>query len=174
MDLSHVIPDSSQNWIYKNQMIYYHKYVDIPILKYQEECFLVALDRRVRTAVIKMIKYLLKLDLEFYLVTRLDFYKDPLIHVDEIILNYIKAMLDPLFFDEIYDLDFDYGRNFTNFMTKFDCLERFQEPYEKLKSKWLVKDYDWWLAKDVWRLPREDMRNFLSSLGREVKLNLFF
>ena len=77
------------------------------------------------------------------------------------------------FFDEIFDTGFDYVKNLTDFMTKFNCHDLFKDPYEWYKDRYLKEYYDWYSNEKYFLMEREDMRDFLRSLEREIKLNLF-
>lgn len=174
LDTNILLPNSDQNWLMKHNMIFYHKYVNIPVCKIQDDLIWVSLDLRVRNPVIKMIKHLLKLDVNFFLTNRVDFHKNlPQEDLESIIINYLHAITDEDFFDKIFESGFDYVKNLTDFMTEFDCHGLMKDPYEYYKDKYLKEYYDWYTSESYYIMKREDMRDFLRTLEREIKLNLF-
>lgn len=174
LDINTFLPNSDQSWIIKHNMIYYHKYALIPVLKIQDDFAWISLDLRIRNPVVKMISHLNKLGVKFFLTSRQDFHKKlPQDNLEGIIINYLNAITDEEFFDSIFNTDFDYVENLTNFMTQFNCHGLMKEPYEYYKDKYLKTYFDWYTSQEHYIMTRSDMRDFLRTLEREIKLNLF-
>jgi hypothetical protein len=174
LDINTYLPNSDGNWKIKHNMIYYHRYVDIPVFKIEDDIFWVSLDLRIRKPVIKMITHLTKLGIDFFLTMRSDFHKKlPQDDLEGIITNYLHALTSEDFFDEIFDTGFDFVKSLTDFMTKYNCHGLMKEPYEYYKDKYLKTYYDWYTSENYYIMKREDMRDFLRTLEREIKLNLF-
>ncbi len=172
IEIETLIPNFNENWKVKHDMIYFHKYADILLLRKYEDDYFISLDRRVRNQVLSLISHLHNNDIDFFLSTRIDFHKDPTARKSLIIQNYLNALCDDIFFDNIFDIGFDYVGNLTKFMTKFDCHDMFKEPFEKIKKYYLKENTDWYTNRKYYILEREDMRDFIRTLEREIKLSL--
>ena len=155
IEIETLIPNFNENWKVKHDMIYFHKYADILLLRKYEDDYFISLDRRVRNQVLSLISHLHNNDIDFFLSTRIDFHKDPTARKSLIIQNYLNALCDDIFF-----------------MTKFDCHDMFKEPFEKIKKYYLKENTDWYTNRKYYILEREDMRDFIRTLEREIKLSL--
>lgn len=175
LDLSIFLPNSDSNWIIKNNMIYYHKYADIPVLKIIDDVVWVSLDLKIKKQVIKMVKHLMMLNVVFYFTTCATIHQKFIYEEDlqDMIENYILALTDELFFDDIFNTGFDYVENLTNFMTDYDCHGLFKEPFEKVKRYYLTEREDWFINSRYFIIKKEYIRDFISTLEREIKLSMF-
>ena len=174
-DLNIFLPNSDRNWVIKNNIIYYHKYVDVAVLNIIDDIIWISLDRKIKKPIIKLIKHLTNLNVDFYFTTSFNIpnkqiYKEDL---QDIIENYLLSLTDELFFDDIFDTGFDYVQNLTNFMTDYDCHGLFKEPFENIKKYYLSEKYDWYTNKKYYIVKKEYIRDFISTLEREIKLNMF-
>ena len=155
-------------------MIYYHKYVDIPLVSFTDDDIWICLDRRITKQVLKLIKHFITNNIDFLLTNRMVIWRD--IKEDDlpiILENYLRALSDEIFFDSIFDMGFDYIRNFTHFMIKYKCLDQLSETFDKIMRKHYMKEKtDWWTGSVYYLIKREDIRDFLSTLEREIKLNI--
>jgi len=175
-NLTQYIPDNNCNWSIKNNTIYYHRLADIPILKVKKDVIWVALDRRIRKQVIKLIRHLVNNNFKFYLTTRFNIYEKEIFKEDlgPIIKNYITALTDEIFFDEIFNTKFDYIQNLTDFMTDYDCHNLFKDIFEKVKSTYLSEKTDWFTLNKYFLVKKEYIRDFIRSIDREIKINLLY
>jgi hypothetical protein len=174
IDLESLVPNTNPNWIVSKNMIYYFKYCRIPMLNIIEDTIWVSLDRRVTKQVLRLVKHLVNLDLKFYLTTRLVVHQKVVYEDDlkSIVENYIRAITDETFFDGVFDMGFDHIKNLTDFMTEYDCHGLFKEAYEPVKKHYLSKWTDYYTNTDYFILKREDIRDFIRTLERELKLSL--
>jgi len=134
----------------------------------------VSLDRRITKRIVQIIKYLIQEDVPFFLTQRFIVHKSGIDSEDlkTIIQNYFSAISDPIFFDSFKEIGFDYVKNITDFMTKYKCLDQMGPIVEKVKSYYFRTWTDWYTGNIYHYLERDDIRDFLSSLDREIKLNL--
>lgn len=174
-DLNIYLPNSDSNWIVKNDIIYYHKYANIPVLKIIDDVVWISLDRKIKKPIIKLVKHLMKLNVVFYFTTCNLIYQNNVYSegLSDMIENYLLALTDELFFDDIFDTGFDYVENLTNFMTTYDCHGLFKENYERIKSNYLLEKTDWYTSINYFLIKKEYIRDFISTLEREIKLNMF-
>ena len=70
LDLNIYLPTSNTNWKINNNIIYYHKYVDIPVLSIKDEVVWVSLDRRITRPILIMVKHLMNSGTKFYFTKR--------------------------------------------------------------------------------------------------------
>lgn len=169
----------NQNWKVLNfnrqhDMICYFKYCNIPVVTIIDDIVWVSLDLRITKPVLKIIKHLMKLEIKFYLTSR-SIVHQKVIYEDNlsgIIFNYINALLDPLFFDGLFDIGFDHIKNLSDFMTEFECHHLFKDAYEIIKKKSKHKYIDWFENKEYYSIKREDIRDFITTIEREIKLTM--
>jgi len=174
LDLNTYLPSLDGNWKIKHNMVYYHKYVDIPVLSIKDNTIWVSLDRRIRKPIIKMVKHLMKLDVNFYFSTRIIIHQKEINKEDlqGIIETYLLALTDEVFFDEIFDTGFDYVENLTHFMTDYECHSLFKEKFESIKKIYLREYQNWYANKSYYKVKKEYIRDFIRTLEREIKLNM--
>ena len=92
--------------------------------------------------------------------------------LSDIINAYLIALTDENFFDEIFDIGFDYIENLTSFMIDYNCHELFKEPFERIKNEYLLERTDWYTNTKFYKIDKEYIRDFISTLEREIKLNI--
>ena len=174
LDLNIYLPNSDSNWKINHNMIYYHRYVDIPVLSIKDGVIWVSLDRRITKSIIKLIKHLSNLNVKFFLSIRTIIHNKNLHKEDlqSIIEAYLLALTDEVFFDSIFDSGFDYMQNLTDFMTQYDCHDLFKEPYENVKKAYLREITDWYAGTTYFKIKKEYIRDFIRTLEREIKLNM--
>lgn len=155
-------------------MIYFRKYCDVPVLSVMDDIIWVSADRRITKQIIRMVSHLVKIGVPFFLTHRMLVHKNQLDAEDlkTIIRNYFGAITDPLFFDSFHEIGFDFVGNLTGFMVKYKCLDQMGPIVEKVKSHYFRTWTDWYTGNIYHYLERDDIRDFLSSLDREIKLNL--
>ena len=166
------IPGNDSNWILKGETIYYSHYLNIPILTIIDGVVFVYVDLKIRKKVLKMIKHLIRLGVDFYFL-------DPAIwekriyneDLSNIIGSYFRVLSDEIFFDGIFSLGFDFSGNILRFMFTFDCFHLFEDEFKKIK-KYLNPRKDWSTGKEFYIIEREDIRDYISSLNREITLNI--
>lgn len=174
LDLSIYLPTSNINWKISNNIIYYHKYVDIPVLSIKNEVIWVSLDRRITNPILDMVKHLMNNDIRFYFTKRTIIHNSDVFEEDlsDIIKTYLIALTDEKFFDLIFDIGFDYIENLTNFMIDYNCHELFKEPFEEIKGEYLPEMTEWYTNKKYYKIKKEYIRDFIATLEREIKLNM--
>ncbi len=97
MDLSNLIlNDTSEDWKINGNTIYCKKIIYLPICYVEDDIFYIYLDKRIINQVKKILKKLIKTDLEFYLTTPR--YSNPREEIDnnEVIKAYLYILLDDL------------------------------------------------------------------------------
>lgn len=176
MNLIDLIPDNDQNWSIKNNMIYYHHYCDIAVLQKRETQYWVILDLRVTKKVLKLVKHLVKNDVKFFFSSKaLNSNQDLSTQEskEEIIRNYLHALSNSQFFDNISKTGLDYVENLTRYLQETNSWEIFKQEFEEAKKKVNRKYWDYYTNKEHYNINREDIRDFVTNIERQIKLNLF-
>lgn len=177
MDIEKLIPESNNNWYVNHNTIYFIKNGSIPILRKIDGVYYVSLDLRVTNRVIKIIKHLTYLRVNFHLCDRNTISEKHIYNedIERIIKNYILALTNEVFFRFIQDSEFDYIRNLTEFLNLYDCHSKFKYIYDYLKVQTFEKVWmDWYTRTEHYNVKNEEIRYFYSILERQIKLNLFF
>lgn len=176
MNLNDLIPNNDQNWSIKNNMIYYHNYCDIPVLQKRGGEIWIILDRRVTRNILKLTKHLIKLDIRFFYSSKVLNHNQDLTTPEskaEIIRNYLHALTNVQFFDNISKTGIDYIGNLTEYINKNGCWDIFKEEFEIIKKDANRKHWDYLSGKQIYEIKREDIRDFIANIEREIKLNMF-
>ena len=155
-------------------MIYYHRYCDIPLLSVMDGRVWVCLDRRATRPFLKLVRHLVSLKIPFFMTERFLIHKKFLVEgeLERIIRNYLNAITDERIFDGLAEIGFDFISNLTDFMVEYGCLELLGPVANKVKSEYLTEWTDWYTGMTYPTIKREDIRDVLSAIDREIKLNL--
>lgn len=179
MDIYEIVSnDSSGNWIIKNDIIYTTYVAKIPIVTKDKDGFIwVYFDVKIAKQVIKIVKMLISNNIKF-LFKSTTIYRDSQYSEEEVhqrnIRQYIRNITRSKFFDGLEKIGFDYINNLAEYLLKFECYDIFKEIFEEEKKQLLKKDRDFYTNTETYRIPREDIRDYLLSLTREVKINMLF
>ena len=176
MDLYKLIPNNDSNWIIKNNMIYYHHYLEIPLLKLIDGRVWIILDRRSTKMVLKLMKHLSDIKIPFYLNSKkLNNNQDVECpeSISEIIRNYLSAIEDDTFFYGLDKINFDYSRNITNYILEYNCMNIFKYEYEYCKIHFCKIYKDWYTNREYYNVEDVNKRDYILGLEREIKLNIF-
>lgn len=177
MDICDFIPEKSQNWIVKNNTIYFKKHGLIPILKKIDGNYYISLDRRILRKVLKLSQHLVNLNQSFFYCDRITICDKHIYseNLEKIIRNYVLCLEDQVFFDFVKNSDYDYINNLTDFLNCYDCHSIFKMVYENLKSGHFLKMWvDWYTRTSHYTVKNEEIRDYYMGLERQIKLNIFF
>lgn len=176
MDLSTIIPNNNPNWIIKRGILYFHYVCDIPVFFQDKnnQNWLI-LDRRIVNPILIMINHLYKNNIEFFFNSKSNFINKEIteIELNEILRTYIESLENKKLFDFITKkTNFDYIQNLSDFINDYSCHDNFKIIYEKQKKLFLNKDYDYYQNKDYFTVPHEEIRDYVLSIDREIKIRL--
>lgn len=177
MDLQRLIPENKDIWIVSKNVMYVNYIANIPILIKSGDDIRVFLDLRIRKYIPKLINHLNKLNVDFLFSSYKTFFEHKFTEKElhEINLTcHIDTITDEKFYDSLNKIDFDYTELITKYLKKYECYDEFKNIYKERCKVHLSKFYDYYTNREVYEVKREDIRNYLSSLEREVKLNLLF
>jgi hypothetical protein len=176
MDLQK-IAESNKNWIISKNIIYVDYITKIPMLIKKGDDIWVYLDIKIAKHVLKLVKILSDKNINFLFKSTLIFFDEKFTEEEfhkHNLKQYLKNITDKKFFDGFEKIGFDFTQNLAQYLVKYQCFEIFQQVYQKQKSISLSKTYDYWVNKEYYTIDREDIRNYISSLEREIKISLLF
>lgn len=176
MNLLKIIPNNDR-WIISKNIVYIDYIAKIPILVKNGDDVWVYLDIKIAKYVLQLVKILEKNKINFlFKSTRIFFdhkFSEEEFHKINI-SQYIKNIADPIFFDGFNKIKFDYTNNLSKYLVKYECYDEFKEIYNNQKKNILKKGRDYWTNKETFYTKREDIRDYIGSLEREIKINLLF
>lgn len=171
MELSDFIPDGSAAWKVGKRQLTYKKYVNIPICFIEDNIVYVYLDKRIVKAVLKLVKKLLEMKVEFYLMTpELSNPKGLEDHHNAIIHHYFRSYIQKEFFEGFEKMEFDMIKNMTDWATKESCFALIKENYDAVKKIVNEKRYDYYSNVQMYEYP-QDIRDDFDSVYREIQIN---
>jgi len=176
MDLYRIIPKDDR-WIISKNIVYIDYLAKIPILVKEGDAIWIYIDRRITKYVLKLVKILQKEEIKFlFRSNRIIFeHKFSQDEIHELNLKqYIRNIADESFFDGFNKIEFDYTRNISEYLLKYKCHDIFKKQYAIQKKRLLSKYWDYYQNKEFYEVSREDIRDYISALEREVKINLLF
>lgn len=176
MDLQRLIPNDDK-WILSNNIIYIKYISKIPLLIKRGDDIFIYFDVKIAKYVIKMVKILIDNNINFLFMSTLIFFEHKFSEGDFHSINirqYIKNICNEKFFDGFKKIDFDFTNNLTNYLKKYNCHNEFSNVYKKQSLYLSGKEYDYWSQIEIYRVKRTDIRDYVLSLEREVKINLIF
>jgi len=177
MDLYKIIPQNDSRWVVSKNIIYIDYFAKIPILVKSGDDIWVYMDVKILKYVLKLIKILEKQKIEFLFKSTSIFFDHKFdesdIHTRNL-SHYLMNISNPNIFDGIEKIGFDYTRNIASYLLAYECYDIFQDVYKKVSKKLLSKTYDYYTNKDIFQTNREDIRNYISSLEREIKISILF
>jgi hypothetical protein len=176
MNLLKIIPKDDR-WVVSKNIVYIDYISKIPILVKAEDKIWVYLDIRISKYVVKLVSILEQNNINFLFKSTLIFF-DKKHSIEEFneynLIHFIKSITNEKFFDGFHKVGFDYTKSISDYLLEYKCYDTFSEVYNKQKKELLSKEYDYWQNLYFYRVKREDIRNYISSLEREIKISLLF
>jgi len=172
MELSDLIPDTSDAWKAGKTQLMYKKYVNVPI------CFIgadgtvyVYLDKKIAKAVLKLTKKLVSIDAEFYFTTpELSSPKGVEDYHEAVIYHYLRSYAQEEFFYGFQSIGFDLINNLTKWAGKEGCFAMIKSSYELVKKSVNYKTHDYYSNKERYEYAKEIREDF-DRIYREIQIN---
>jgi len=173
MNISHIIPDNSSNWVVKKNILYFEKYVLIPLANVIEDTLFISLDMRCLNQVLKLIMNCEKNEIYFLFCDKYQIYEKNI--YEENINNLIKANLVCLenskFFDYVQSGKIDYLNKLIKFIERYNCYKQFKREWMLLNNYHFNKSYyDFYSNHSIYSVKRQDIRDYFNSLERELNI----
>jgi hypothetical protein len=174
LDLNTFLPNSEENWIIKNDTIYYKKLIEVPLLTFRHGQVWIILDFKLKNQLIKLISKLSKLEIEFFFINNQIWYEKELYAEDleKTISSYISALTSLSFFEDLEKIGFDWSKNLSKIINEFGCWDNFKESWGRAKRVLLKEHTDWRTGKKYYNLKSEKLRKYIETLDRRIKLNM--
>jgi hypothetical protein len=175
MDINLLIPDNDDNWISKHGILYYKKFVLIPLANWINGDLFINLDRRCVKAVIRLLNHCQKMNIpHLFCDSRTIIEKFiPNEHLDIIFFNNLMIIEEPKIFELIKNNRINYVNTLCEFIRLYNCQSKFSKIYHELnrdvfKSSW----FDWYDKKVHHRIKNLEIRDYYETLFREIKISL--
>ena len=175
MTICDLIPNKDSNWEVKKNILYYRKYVLIPVANFIQDRLFISLDKRCMNPVIKIIRHCEKLNIDFLFCDRNQIFEKNIYNENiEIILETSLRCLDnDKFFDLINDGKIDYLGKLIRFIQEYDCMNSFSKVYyETNKYHFQRTWFDYFQNRLHYHVKRQDIRDYFNALEREVSILL--
>lgn len=178
MDLNNLIPDKfrplvNPTWVVKGQFVMFKKYEHIPVCFVEDDVVYVFLDNRVSNAILKLVKHLISIGVEFYFTTPElsnpkgileEYYKD------KVIKHYLYSFAQVEFFYGFRNIDFDLIDNMVKWTSKENCFDKVRSNYELINEKVERREYDFFSNKYLYEY-KDEIRQEFKSLYRHIQIS---
>lgn len=172
MELYDLIPNGNdKNWVVNGKYLMYKKYFNIPVCYIDNGVVYIFLDIKIKKIILKFIKHLIKLGLEFYFTTPLLSNPKGLTNPKhEIIKHYLVSYSNKELYYDFKKIDFDLIQNMTKWTEKENCFHLVKDIFDNRLKSVMSCYYDWNSNKAIYNYP-EEIRNDFQSLYRDIKIN---
>lgn len=174
MELNELIPDNNKSWLVKKNFLFFYKYNNIPVCYIEDDIVFVFLDKKIKNPIKKLIKKLLNIKKEFYLVTpELSNPKGVEDFNYENLYTYILSLIDDDWMNRFNSVNFDPVDNIIDYINKYNCYDLIKPIFEKVNKKINNKYYDYYKNKNVYSYQcGEFIRTEFASVYRQIQLGV--
>jgi len=178
MDLNRLIPDKfrplhNPTWVVKGKFLMFKKYEHIPMCFVENDVIYVFLDNKVPNAIIKLVKHLIEIDVEFYFTTP-ELSNPKGVNEDEyhdkVIKHYLFSYAQSFFFNGFRKIDFDLIDNMVKWTTKEDCFDKVKSNYEEVHKMVQRTQFDFYANKYSYEYS-EEVREDFQRLYRHIQIS---
>lgn len=165
------IPNIGSEWIVKSGYLMFKKYELIPIAFINDDIVYVILENKIRNQVIKLVKHLVKINVEFYFT--IPEVTDPAgveNLPNKVIKHYLYSYAQREFYDAFNKIEFDIIKNLVDWTSKFGHSDLIKNNYDEILKKINYKSHNWWTNKDVYDYD-EIIRQRFNGIYREIQIN---
>jgi hypothetical protein len=168
--MQNLIPDRSDNWIIKNNMLMYKKYVNLPVCVVQSDIVYIFLDNKIPNQIIKLTKHLISKKIKFFFTTPEYSAPNTIIDNNKVINHYLHSYVNKHFFIGFRKIEFDLIKNLLEWCEKEDCHVLIKENYDIISKKVMRKNIDFYTNK-IYYEYEEEIRQDFYTLYREIQIN---
>lgn len=165
------IPTMGSEWVVKSGYLMFKKYELIPLAFIDGNIVYVILENKIRKQVIKLVKHLIKMDVEFYFT--IPQITDPSGVEDlpnKVIQHYLYSYSQKEFYKLFNDIEFDIIKNMVDWTTKFGYYDLIKDNFDSILKKVNYKSYDYYSNKESYDYD-EEIRERYNGLYREIQIN---
>lgn len=175
MDLNKIIPNKDSNWQIKKSILYYHKWVLLPIANVIDGKLFICVDQRCINPTLKLIKHCEKLNIDFLFCDRNQIHEKHIYNenLENSFETILRCLENDKFFDNVNTGKIEFINRLIAFIQEYDCMRIFTKVYHKLnKFHFQKSSYDFLARKDYYLIERQDIRDYFDSLEREISIQL--
>lgn len=177
MDLNNLIPHKfrhlNNSWVVKGKFLMFKKYEHIPVCFVDDNVVYVFLENKIPLIIVKLVKHLLEMNVEFYFTTpELSHPKGVFTddYQDKVIRHYLYSYAQVHFFTAFKKIDFDLIDNMVKWTDKEECFHKVKSNYELISKKVERKEYDYYSGKYSFYYKKE-IREEFNSLYRHIQIS---
>lgn len=175
MIISQIIPDNSKSWVIKKNILYYNKYVLIPIANIIEDTLFISLDLRCINPILKLIINCQKQNLDFLFCDKYQIYEKNIYreNIPTTLKGNLVCLENSKFFDLVTEGKIDYIDKLIKFIERYNCYTEFKREWMLLNTYHFNRSYyDHYSYQTVYTVKRQDIRDYFNSLEREVNISM--
>lgn len=172
MELNDVIPNNNDSvWVVKKDYLMVKKLQHIPLCYIDDDAVYVFLDAKVSKYVIKLVKHLMNINVNFYMTSPLcsnpsgiEDYKE------EIIKHYLISYVNKDFFYGFRKINFDLIENLSNWTKKEKCFDLVKPIYDDILKK-VNRNYYNYYSKLTEYYYISEIRDDFRTVYRDIRMN---
>lgn len=175
MELNDLIPFKfiplESDWVVRNGYLMFNKYELIPLAFIEDEIVYIILENKLRNQVIKLVKHIVKMNVEFYFT--IPQITDPSGVEDlpnKVIRHYLYSYSQKEFYNSFNKIDFDIIKNMVDWSVKFNYYDLIKDNYDDILKMVNYKSYDYYSNKESYDY-KEEIRERYKGLYREIQIN---
>ena len=175
MELISLIPDTSDRWSVKSNFLMFKKYQNIPVCFIKDEIVYVFLEGKIPKEILKIVKHLVKLDIEFYF-TSPEMSNPSGIYTEDFnnktIKQYLITFSNKDFFYGFRKINFDIIDNLVKWTIKENCFSFIKENYDIVLKMVCQERYDGYTGTHYFECS-EEIRDEFRGLYRDMIISSF-
>jgi aspartate carbamoyltransferase catalytic subunit len=171
MELDNLIPSNSESWNIKNGTLFYRKLHNIPMAQIENNIVYIFMECSLPRVVISLIKHVMTLDIEFYLLPPSWSHPANIVDNSYAIRHYFSSYAMEEFFIGLKKIDFDIVQNLTRWCQKEKCIELIKPNYDIINTKVQKMYYDYYSNKEIGDFPIE-VREEFRTLYRDIQISM--
>lgn len=172
MDLNNLIPDNRANWVVRDRFLMFKKLEHIPVAYIEDDDVVyILLDARLTKHMIRLIKHVQDLGIEFYLTTPEISDPSGVLDLNEkVIRHYLLSYAKMEFFEAFRKIEFDLIHNMVKWTEKENCFDLVKPVYQSVLKKINHQSWDYYANKQHFDYCQE-IREEFQSLYRHIQIS---
>lgn len=170
MELNDLIPDESNKWSV-GKFLMYKKYTNIPICYIDSDIVYIFLDGKIHNAIFKLVKYLVKLNVEFYFTSPRLSNPKGVNDIDNLIINhYLFSHSQENFFHGFKKIGFDLINNMVKWSDISNSYHLIKPNFTLIEKTVESSYFDYFSNVEVYNYS-EEIREEFRTLYRDIQLS---
>jgi hypothetical protein len=171
MKIEELVPNTMDNWVIKNNNIYYKKGEHHLALIFNDNIINIVIDIKIHKQTVKLIKYLIDKNLKFYLINlnhQVLYDEDYHIHG---IKSYLYVFINKEYYYGFKKINFNIIPNLIDWAKDNNCIDKIKECYDSMLKTVNYNYYDYFSNKNIYSYE-EEIRDAYSNIYREINIEL--